>query len=298
MNQQNPLTQYYRQVKSYIPLPGGQSYYEDDVVAFSDSGEVGIRSMTSADEIMLKNPDALLNGEAVKSVLKSCVVGLNKPEALLNNDIDAILAAIQGVSYKNNNVITTDCPRCEFENTYSIDIDTIVASAGKLEPEYFVNLSSGATVFIRPFTFKENLKATAKGFEQAKVTQALENSEMDEMEMMKTFSRAFKEMAKLNFELLTTCISKIVDVEKGLDFENTAQNKQFVLEMLLNIDRSEAELIDKKVKEINAIGIQKKLKVKCQNDKVADGEEGKFKQCDKEWEIDLDLNPVNFSTGS
>lgn len=294
MNQSNPLMQYYRQVKSYISLPGGQSYYEDGVVDFTDNGEVGVMSMTGADEIVLKNPDALLNGEAVKQVLNSCVVGLHKVEALLSNDVDVLLAAIQGVSYKNSNDILTNCPKCEFENKYGIDTESIVASAEKLESEYFVNLSSGATVFIRPFTFKDNLKATAKSFEQAKTAQALEDEKMTDQQKLAIFSKSFKELTKLNYELLASSIVKIIDQERGLEFLNSKTNEPFIKDMLLNIDASEATEIHDKVKEINNIGIAKTLPVQCQNP-IGGEDEG---PCKHEWDIELDLNPVNFFTAS
>ena len=85
-NQPNPLTQYFRQFKLYLKLPSGIAYYTTDQVQFTDSGEIGVMPMTGKDELSLKNPDALLNGEALVEVIKSCVPGVKNPRVLLTND--------------------------------------------------------------------------------------------------------------------------------------------------------------------------------------------------------------------
>ena len=64
VRQVNPLKQYFRAIKMYLKIPSGTSYYSPDVITFTDGGEVGVLPMTGNDELILKNPDALLNGEA------------------------------------------------------------------------------------------------------------------------------------------------------------------------------------------------------------------------------------------
>lgn len=146
----NDLQKYYRRIHSYVSLPSGDSYYNDKVISLSDSGEVGIKSMTSDDEISLKNPDMLLNGEAVKGVLLSCVDGLKKPEMLLSNDVDILLMAVRAASYTSNNTYISTCPKCEHENHFSVDVTAIMDGAGKLEDEYVIELDSGLCVHVRP----------------------------------------------------------------------------------------------------------------------------------------------------
>ena len=47
---------------------------------------------------MLKNPDALLNGEAVASLIKSCVPDIKDPKKMFSADVDALLIAIKDTS--------------------------------------------------------------------------------------------------------------------------------------------------------------------------------------------------------
>lgn len=282
----NPLQQYYRQTKTYVTLPSGTSYYSPDVLEFTESGEVGIRAMTSSDEMILKNPDALLNGEAIRQMLMSCVVGLKNANELLTNDVDLLMIAIRLVSYGTEVSLDLKCPKCSHEGTYAGDLEYMVNTAGKLEPSYGVDLESGATVFVKPFTYSTGVKATRRTFEQEQATESLgENSTTaQKLEMM---SKIYKSTQVLQYEMILSSIVKIVDEAHDLDFENNKINSPAINEMLHNIDVSEAKKINDVLTEINNIGIDKHLPVICEN-----------VECGHEWKTEVDLNPVDFFTGS
>ena len=61
----NALTKYQRTPKLYIKLPSGGKYYEKGSIDLSMEGTLPIRAMTARDELLLKSPDALLNGESI-----------------------------------------------------------------------------------------------------------------------------------------------------------------------------------------------------------------------------------------
>ena len=63
--QHNPLSSFYRAPKLYAKLPSLGKYYSEDIIEMPDSGELPVFAMTANDELLMKNPDALLNGEAV-----------------------------------------------------------------------------------------------------------------------------------------------------------------------------------------------------------------------------------------
>jgi hypothetical protein len=66
----NPLSDYFRQPGTYITLPSNGRYYKQPP-KLTESGELAIYPMTAKDELRLKNPDALFNGEAMRGVIKS-----------------------------------------------------------------------------------------------------------------------------------------------------------------------------------------------------------------------------------
>ena len=90
---ENKLSKYYRAPKLYVRVPSQGAFNSD--VETSMSGELAVMAMTGRDETMIKNPDALLNGEAVTSTIKSCVPGIQNPKEIPITDVDTLLVAIK-----------------------------------------------------------------------------------------------------------------------------------------------------------------------------------------------------------
>ena len=72
-NKHNPLSAHFRAPKLFTPLPSEGRFYDNSVVEMPETLELPVFSMTAKDEMIMKNPDALLNGEAVAQVIQSCV---------------------------------------------------------------------------------------------------------------------------------------------------------------------------------------------------------------------------------
>ena len=172
----------------------------------ADSGEVGIKAMSGDDEIILKSPNALMSGEAIKQVLLNCVDGLKSPESLLINDVDILLAKIRSISYgEGNNDLNTKCPKCEEENTFSVDLEALIDKSSKLEGEYSVTLSNGLQVFVTPFTYKDKIATLKVAFQQEKIKKSMVMS--SEEEQLATLTSSIKMMTDLNYNLLTNVYS-------------------------------------------------------------------------------------------
>jgi len=277
-NQQNPLAQYFRQFKIYLKLPSGTSYYDNSVVQFTDKGEIGILPMTAKDEIALKNPDALLNGEALIEVLRSCVPAVKNPRALLTNDIDALITAIRYATFNDSLETTLNCPNCGAENTFKLDLAYALDNMEYLDSEYVVNLDTGLSVFVTPHKFPDLLTALHTQFEQTKLTRALESTTISDKERGLVFDKAFKEMSATTFSLILNSIVKVVDESKNVN----VTNKEHIKEFLFNTDKKTADKISDLIKEINRIGIKRTFDAHCES-------------CSHVWSSEIDFNPVNFS---
>jgi predicted Zn-ribbon and HTH transcriptional regulator len=273
----NPLKQYFRGIKSYLKLPSGISYYTPDVIEFNDDGEIGIMPMTGQDELSLKNPDALLNGEALIGVLNSCVPKLHKPKSLLTNDIEALITAIRHATYNDTLETEIKCPKCKSDNVFKLDLQYALDNMEFLEPEYIVNLDTGLSIFVKPYSFPELLTGLKTQFEQNKLTRALESKNLTDEERAAIFSKIFKEISLLNFDLMTKGIIRIVDESSNVN----VTDKKFIYEFLQNTDRKTADMIGKLIGEINKIGIKRSFTAKCE-------------KCGHEWDSEIDFNPVNF----
>jgi len=95
MDQNNILSKYSRTPKIYLTLPSGGKFYKNNPCERSGTGEIPILSMTAKDELIFRTPDALMNGDAVATVIKSCVPLIDDPWDIPSIDMDAILIAIR-----------------------------------------------------------------------------------------------------------------------------------------------------------------------------------------------------------
>lgn len=274
---QNPLKQYFRQIKFYIKLPSGQSFYPEDTLTLTDEGEIGIMPMTGADELILKNPDALLNGEALIEVIKSCVPSVKQPRALITNDIDAIITAIRYATYSDKLETDIDCPSCGHENRFKLDLQYSLDNMEFLDDEYVANLDSGVSVFVKPYSFPSLLKGLHAQLEHTKLSRVIEDESYTDEQRLAMFSTLFKDLSAITYDLTCQSIIKVVDERNDI---NVTEPK-YIKEFIKNIDKLSADRINDLIKEINQIGIKRTFKAKCS-------------ECDHEWDCDIDFNPVNF----
>jgi hypothetical protein len=276
--QGNPLKQYFRHIKMYLKLPSGGNYYKPEVIEMNDNGEVGILPMTGKDELILKNPDALLNGEALVEVITSCVPSVKQPRLLLANDIEALITAVRYATYNDSLETSLVCPACQAENNFKINLQYALDNMAMLESEYVVNLESGVSVFVKPYTFPGMLKALHSQFEHTKLGRAIQSDTISEEKRLEIFSIAFKDIAVTKFDLLTSTIIKVVDESNNVNVSDSSHIKEF----LKNIDKVSLDKISDLVDEINRVGIKRTFTANCE-------------KCSHKWESEIDFNPVNFS---
>jgi hypothetical protein len=269
----NPLQQFYRKESAFIQLPSRGHYYNDDVVEFLENGELAVMPMTAADEITLKNPDALLSGKAIIDVISSCVSGVKKPKKLLACDIDALMIAIREASYGDEASMELDCPNteCKAKNEFALNLELLL---------YEVVLPNNLTVFLKPGSFDTTTRQNKAAFENAKIQRAMTNPSLTDEAQMALLAQVFKSLTKLNFEVIEAAIDKIVFTNEE-DEVVEVTNKQQISEFIKNIDKSTVDLIDTKISDINKIGIAKTLDATCSN-------------CGHKWEAPIEFNPVNF----
>ena len=97
----NPLLKHFRQPQLYLRLPSQGKFYPAGSIDMPATKELPIYSMTALDEIIWKNPDALLNGQATVDVIHSCVPNIKNAWMIPNIDMDAILIGIRRATYGN-----------------------------------------------------------------------------------------------------------------------------------------------------------------------------------------------------
>ena len=104
---QNPLAKHFRQPVIYLKLPSGGAYWPDGSIDLPLNNEIPVLAMSTKDEIVLKTPDALLNGQGVVNVIQSCCPNIKDAWKMPSVDVDATIIAIRIASYGNQMDFTT-----------------------------------------------------------------------------------------------------------------------------------------------------------------------------------------------
>lgn len=281
--QQGILQNYKRIPKIYIKLPSGGYYYKD--LNFAIDNTLPVRSMTARDELLLKSPDALLNGDAILRIIQSCCPEITfDPKHLVAPDVEAILLAIFHASFSNNLEFETSCPKCNTSNIYTADVSSVLMTTKTLEPPYIVRHiynEKELKVYVKPITYETLTLKSLTEFENAKMMQSISSESLNDLEKLEHFNLSFNKLAEYKFNAVCDSIEKIV-VEEG-EVTNKEEIKNFIFEA----DSDLINKIDEKLKEINNSSINNDFQAKCQN-----------KQCEHEWTTKVEFDPARFFVAS
>jgi hypothetical protein len=80
--------------------------------------EIAVYPMSALDQILMRTPDALLNGDALLKIVKNCVPDIQNVKQLVEPDINTLLLAIRIASVGPSMELELNCPACQQENNY------------------------------------------------------------------------------------------------------------------------------------------------------------------------------------
>jgi hypothetical protein len=247
--QQNPLTAFMRQPKIFIRLPSNGEFWSQDSLQVSENGEYPVYSMTAQDELMLKVPDALMNGQAVVDVIQHCMPNIKNAWSVPNIDMDVILIAIRIATYGEK--LITPITVGETEMEYTVDLRSVLDSLNsQITWVSHIPVNDDLTVFVRPINYKQVTEMANQSFETQKIMQIANDDKMPEEEKIAIFKDSFSKLSKVTVGLIAASIYKI-DSSNG-----STENPQFIKEF---IDNSDKEIFNKiqqnieSLKENNAI---------------------------------------------
>ena len=272
----DPLKQFYRAPKLYVQLPsrGKFNVLEGEAI----TGEVAVHAMTSKDELMMKNPDALLNGDAVINSIKSCAPAVKDPMNLPVCDIDQLLIAIRMASYGEFMEAKIKSPHGNKRtDAYDVNLNNILEDVKELPYENTVTLSNGCTVYVRPFSYQLQTKINLAAYDQAT---ALKNVSDIDKQSAKTFKSMFAKLAELNTDSVTESIIKVV-TPTGEEVTDPSQIKEF----MVNVETADAKAVDKKISALNSTSTDAVQEFVC-------------KETEKKFESEVKLDPSDFFVDS
>lgn len=209
----NPLTKHFRQPKLYLKLPSAGQYWPKGSIDLPENGEVAVYPMTAKDELVLKTPDALLNGESTVTMMQSCIPAIRDAYHCPSLDLDAILIAVRIATYGETLTITAPVPNTKPEMTKDMSVDLIqlldTVQGRGYDPLYKHNQF---TFYISPLNYRKFTELALKAFEEQRMMQTLADSNLDEEQKLAKFNQSF---SKLTDMTLSSVVDQIEWVQFG-----------------------------------------------------------------------------------
>jgi hypothetical protein len=272
----NPLAKHFRQPSIYLKLPSGGRFYPEGALDLDPTGEIPIYPMTVKDELLLKTPDALMNGSSLVEMIASCCPSIKDPWVIPLIDLDPILIAIRLASYGQGMDMKSNCSHCEAENEHTVDLRHVLDTMkpiGNYDQQTFLN---GLVFELQPQTFKEINTAGIIAFEQQKIVNVVGNSEISLEDKKAQFQASFDKLTELNIGTLVNCI-KTITTEDG----TAVKEKELIKDFLTHTDRKTYESVRDLVMVLIKANALDPMTVNCS-------------ECTKEYKVTLDFNQSNF----
>jgi hypothetical protein len=275
--QANPLSKYFRKPTIYVQIPTGGRFNPEIPKTILD--EIPVMPMTAIDEISMQNPDALLNGEALMTVISSCVPSIPDPRNLCSIDADLLFLAIKYATYGKTVTHLHTCTKCEEQAEYNIDINNVLEKFPEIQEVEPIK-HGDLKIYITPPRIESMTRLALIDVEQQRILQSIQavsEDDITEMELAKQFAISFRKVSKQNVDLLISSINRIETPDE------TVSDEESIMEFMNNIPATI-------VKEVND-------RVKLVTKKPEDLTTFEFTcdACNHRDKIKFELNPVNFS---
>ncbi len=272
----NPLFKHFRQPAVYLRLPSRGRFYPDNAIDLPVSGEIPVYPMTVKDELTLKTPDALMNGEGMVNVVASCCPNIKDPWAVPAVDVDSIFIAVRLASYGKGMDIKTTCPHCREENDHTVDLHFLLDNIKYANYDQKLAIDD-LIINFRPQTYKDVNNLNIISYEERRLIEGVVNNpNMSDEEKAVKFKESFAKLNEMTVNSIGVSIDSIV-TEDGTEVKSKAQ----IAEFLQNCSRETFNTIKSKIDELIASNRLDPMALTCN-------------ECDKDYTSELTFDQSNF----
>ena len=271
----NPLSKHFRQPAIYMKLPSEGKFWPENALEMSATGELPVYPMTARDEITIRTPDALLNGQGVVDVIQSCCPNIKDAWKMPSIDVDAVLLNIRIASYGQNMDFDTVCPKCNEESNFALNLSGVIDTLGI--PDYNAPLAvDGLTVKLRPQPYFEVNRASQITFTEQQILRTINDDSVSDEEKKAKTDAWLAKLVDLNIQICANCTDYIL-TEEGVKVTDPEYIKDFYNMADFRVMRT----IQDRLKEIAASAALKPFDVTC-------------KACENKYQIPMDFDYANF----
>lgn len=273
---ENPLKKFYRQPQLYIKFPSNGRWWPDGSLQRTVTNEYPVFAMTAKDELMLKTPDALLNGQSTVDVIQSCVPNIKDAWNTPICDIDLILLAIRLATYGNKMDFTSICPHCNHKNELALDLQVLMERYQNTPKYHKVLKIENLEICLKAENYKSFNKKAITMFEEQRTLQLLNQNNLPEEEKFAKFKELFNNLLSLKVEQLSGNVSYI-----KLEDNLVVENELFINDFFQNCDRKIWNTVKDELDNIIKENKANLITLSCES-------------CKKEFETPLTFEMSNF----
>jgi hypothetical protein len=273
--QLNPLQKHFRQPAIYIKLPSDGAHWPDGSIDLPLNGELPVYPMTARDEITLKTPDALLNGQGVVNVIQSCIPNIKNAWAAPSVDIDKLLISIRIASYGNAMEVSSSCTHCSEENKHELDLSFLIDTM-KIPDFNKLVMVNGLRIKLKPQSYFEANKQNMISFEQEQILKVINDPNFDEQRKVVEYQKHMDKLVELNFEMFTN-LTESITTNEGY----TVVEPAFIMEYYQNTDTKVISALRERIDQLAIEGNIKPVNVRCES-------------CDQEYNVVVGFDYANF----
>ena len=256
-----------RQPKIYISLPSQGKYWGEGALNPTVNGEYPVYSMTARDELMLKTPDALLNGQGVVDVIQNCVPNIVNAWECPQIDLDTIFIAIRVATYGEKMSMSIKHPSMDGE-TMDCDInirEILDQRQAATVWEDRLEVRPDLIVYLKPLNYRAQTDAQIGDFETSRIVNIIKDENTSEEEKIAQFQKAFGALTKKTIDIIGKAIYKIESTA------GTTEDPEHIQEFISQCDADMFDKIREQLGMMNKANQLRPMVITSTPDMIANG---------------------------
>lgn len=271
----NPLAGYFRQPAIYVSLPSKGRWWKDGALSLPENGEIPVFPMSTKDEITLKTPDALINGQGVVNVIQSCCPNIIDAWEMPSIDVDMVLIAIRVASYGSAMDFDSKCPHCGEENSHEVNLTSKLSELTVPEFKDAISINNLKIKF-KPQRYYSVNKASMMEFEEEQLMKALNMPNTDQEVKTKMIDESMERIVDLSIRTIANGTEYI-----EISGDERVTDVDFINEFYQNADAAIVTTVNNQLAKITSEAKSMILELECN-------------ECKKSYAVDLTFDYSSF----
>lgn len=272
---QNPLAGHFRQPAIFLKLPSNGKWWADGALELPANQEIPVYPMSTKDEILLRTPDALLNGQGIVDVIQSCCPNIRDAWKMPSVDVDAVLIAIRIATYGNKMNFDTRCPTCNEDNVHEVDLSNPLQTLKC--PDYSAPLVyKDLKIKFKPQQYFNLNKTNILEFEEQKIVNLINSTELSADDKAREITDSMNRMFNYGIDACAQS-TEYIELGNGTKVTDIDHIREFYQKAEIAVTKSLQEKIAAFAQEAKP----DPLHLAC-------------RECSKTYDVDLTFDYANF----